>query len=111
MPLSVRSVQLIGWAALGVTIVGFVLAVPQTPLMADGGMFALSVPAVAWVWAAADERIGPLQRTLSVWPLAALGRISYGAYLWHWPIGLWLGQLLPASATVLRVVVGFVLTI
>lgn len=110
-PFSVKQVQFVGWAALVVTIAGFVLAVPQTSLMADGGMFALSVVAVAWVWAAADERIGSLQRVLAVPPLAALGRISYGAYLWHWPIGLWLAQLMPGGPTVLRVVLGFGLTI
>ncbi|HWC21953.1 MAG TPA: acyltransferase family protein [Flexivirga sp.] len=110
-PFSVKHVQAIGWAALAVTIAGFVLAVPQTPLMGDGGMFVLSVVAVAWVWAAADDRIGPLQRVLSMPPLAALGRISYGAYLWHWPIGLWLAQLMPDGPTVLRVVLGFGLTI
>lgn len=110
-PFSVKQVQFVGWAALAITIAGFVLAVPQTSLMADGGMFALSVVAVAWVWAAADERMGPLQRVLAMPPLAALGRISYGAYLWHWPIGLWLAQLMPGGPTILRVVLGFGLTI
>jgi peptidoglycan/LPS O-acetylase OafA/YrhL len=29
---------------------------------------------------------GPVQRALAIAPLAALGRISYGVYLFHWPI-------------------------
>jgi peptidoglycan/LPS O-acetylase OafA/YrhL len=33
---------------------------------------------------------GPLSRALSWRPLAGLGRISYGVYLFHWPIFLWL---------------------
>ncbi|MBB2891361.1 acyltransferase family protein [Flexivirga oryzae] len=110
-PLPVKHVQAVGWAAFALTVASFVLAVPQTPLMADGGMFVLSLVAVAWVWAVSDERAGPLQRVLAVPPLAALGRISYGVYLWHWPIGLWLGQLMPDEPTWVRVVVGFVLTI
>jgi peptidoglycan/LPS O-acetylase OafA/YrhL/lysophospholipase L1-like esterase len=29
---------------------------------------------------------GPLQRLLATRALAGLGRISYGVYLWHWPV-------------------------
>ena len=32
----------------------------------------------------------PLARVLSVAPVVWLGRISYGVYLWHWPIDLYL---------------------
>ncbi|RNI17293.1 acyltransferase family protein [Flexivirga caeni] len=110
-PLPVKTVQLAGAAAFVVTLAGFLLAAPQTQLMVDGGMFVLSLAAVVWVWTAADARGGPLQRALAIPPLAALGRISYGAYLWHWPIGLWLGQLMPGGPVWLRVVLGFALTL
>ena len=33
---------------------------------------------------------GPVQRALATEPLRQLGRISYGVYLLHWPIFLWL---------------------
>ena len=33
---------------------------------------------------------GPVRDLLSVRPLRALGRISYGVYLFHWPVFLWL---------------------
>jgi peptidoglycan/LPS O-acetylase OafA/YrhL len=29
---------------------------------------------------------GPLSRALAVSPMVAIGRISYGLYLWHWPV-------------------------
>ena len=32
--------------------------------------------------------VGPVARTLSVAPLRGLGVISYGLYLWHWPVYL-----------------------
>ena len=31
-------------------------------------------------------RTGPVVRVLSWDPVVYLGRISYGTYLWHWPI-------------------------
>ena len=39
---------------------------------------------------AAAVRVGVLRTVLSWSPLVALGRISYGVYLLHWPVFLWL---------------------
>lgn len=55
----------------------------------QGGFFVAALLS-AVVIAAATQPAGSVTRALAVAPLAALGRVSYGAYLFHWPIFLWL---------------------
>ena len=55
-----------------------------------GGLLVCAVAGVAVVAAAAHPRPGPVARLLSWRPLVGLGIISYGLYLWHWPLYLWL---------------------
>ena len=60
----------------------------DSTLLYQGG-FLLSAVAIAVVIAAVVQpQRGPLGRLLSLSPLRGLGRISYGVYLWHWPVYL-----------------------
>jgi hypothetical protein len=54
----------------------------------EGGAVLWAVGAAVLLVAALPD--GPLSRVLSVRPLVWLGLISYGIYVFHWPIGLWL---------------------
>jgi peptidoglycan/LPS O-acetylase OafA/YrhL len=54
----------------------------------DGGLVAFSLLSVALIVTA--RRPGPLRWLLSLKPMVGLGLISYGVYLYHWPLFLWL---------------------
>ncbi len=56
----------------------------------SGGFFliGLSVASVILAAVAAPHSIVP--RVLSLSPVRYVGRISYGLYIWHWPIFIWL---------------------
>ncbi len=62
----------------------------------EGG-FALHAIATAGLIVAATTP-GPVARALSVRPLRAVGLVSYGLYLYHWPVFLWVDANLDASS-------------
>lgn len=53
---------------------------------------------------------GLLTKLLSARPLVLLGLISYGVYLWHWPVFLWL-QSRQSDASPVRQIAAFVITV
>jgi peptidoglycan/LPS O-acetylase OafA/YrhL len=53
-----------------------------------GGLWLVAAGSVLLILGAIDT--GPLSRVLAWRPLIALGLISYGVYVYHWPLFLWL---------------------
>ena len=75
--------------ALG--LLGAMWAIPGTSRsLYDGGFFVIDVAVVAVLWSVAAFDCSPLSPVLRLWPLRRLGLISYGVYLWHFPLFLWL---------------------
>ena len=59
-------------------------------LLFRGGFLLLALGVAVVIAAAVQPKAAPLGRLLSLPPLRRLGLISYGVYLWHWPIYLML---------------------
>ena len=55
-----------------------------------GGLLLCAIATTVVIAAAVHPRRGPVSRALSFRPLCAAGLISYGLYLWHWPIYVYL---------------------
>jgi peptidoglycan/LPS O-acetylase OafA/YrhL len=70
-------------AAIPLAVAWFTVAGTSNGLY-EGGFALCSLAAVLVV--AGVQRPGPLTSALSFRPLRHLGAISYGVYLWHWPV-------------------------
>lgn len=79
--------------ALGMcwVIGGGATQVPRT-WMFDGGFLACAVLAAVIIADVRQLDQGPLAKVLSFHPFRWIGMISYGIYLWHWPIIVYFDQ-------------------
>ena len=76
--------------ALGGMAVAFLMIDGQGAAYYRGGLVAFTVAALVVVVAVTGGPPGHTSRALSWRPLVALGAISYGVYLWHWPVIVYL---------------------
>jgi len=62
----------------------------ENPRLYQGGFVVAGLAATAVIAAVVHPRAGPLARVFSFRPLCWIGLISYGLYLWHWPVDVYL---------------------
>lgn len=103
-----RGLTIAAVGAAAIMLAAWCLSEVGSPWLYRGG-FALHAVLSAIVIAAILRPSNPFQRVLSVEPLPWIGRLSYGAYVYHWPIFLILSPertgLANAPLFVLRVAV------
>ncbi|HWL35953.1 MAG TPA: acyltransferase family protein [Frankiaceae bacterium] len=81
----------IGWSGLagvGLTLWVWHTASGTSDDLYGGGFLLAAVATAAVIASVVLLPSGPLARALSVRPLRAVGIVSYGVYLWHWPVFL-----------------------
>lgn len=75
-----------GAAVLGIVTLGVVTVTDVSTTVIYRGGFLVVGLTTAVIIASAVMDGSPVARLLSLRPLRELGRISYGVYLWHWPV-------------------------
>jgi len=74
-------------AAIGLGVAWWKLT-GQTAFLYHGGLWLTEVAGLVLIVCAMNGRRTVVGRVLSWQPLTLLGTISYGVYLWHWPVNV-----------------------
>lgn len=84
----VRFVSITGLLGAGALVGAMLVLHGEDPILYRGGFLVVALATAAVVATAVGLPESPLSRALSFAPLRLIGRISYGVYLWHWPVQL-----------------------
>jgi len=75
-----------GVVAMAGLLAAFAFAHSTSPRLYRGGSLVFAVIAAALITSIMRSPNGPVARTLAFRPFVLIGIISYGIYLWHWPV-------------------------
>ena len=106
-----RSAPWVRAGIAGAAVLGVLLVTVRdtSPWMYRGGYFLAAIATAAVIGAAVQPRRNLVRAGLSPTPLRWVGMISYGLYLWHWPVFLTLTEARTGTSGV--VLLGFRLAV
>jgi peptidoglycan/LPS O-acetylase OafA/YrhL len=58
----------------------------------EGGFFLIGLATAGVILSSIGAPRSPVPRFLSLAPVRYIGRISYGLYIWHWPLFIWVNE-------------------
>jgi peptidoglycan/LPS O-acetylase OafA/YrhL len=87
------------WVLTGIGVIGLAVSIAlyikvhsDDAFAYRGGFFIAAVAACAVLLSVSCAQYSPLARLLSFGPFAFIGRISYGMYLWHFPLFIFINE-------------------
>ncbi len=84
------------WAPVALaTLAAFALFTDHSTAYYRGGALAFALLIALGLFVLEAAPTAPLASALSTAPMRWIGRISYGLYLWYWPVLVWMGGALP----------------
>jgi peptidoglycan/LPS O-acetylase OafA/YrhL len=86
------AVVVIGTGGAIALVVAMASLTVESSWLYEGGYGLVAIAMALVLLAAAQPGFNPLARLLSLRALVGLGLISYGVYLWHWPVSLWITE-------------------